>query len=111
MNVLVVDVGGTHVKIKATEHEERREFDSGSTLTAKKTADGIRKLVADWKYDAVSMGVLATVFDVVECLRAALEPGYVVIGGGNAELLGDLPDGVEIGSNNNAFVGGLRLWE
>ena len=36
MNVLVVDVGGTHVKILATEQKDRREFSSGAKLTAKK---------------------------------------------------------------------------
>lgn len=51
------------------------------------------------------------VFDVVERLRAALEPGYVVIGGGNAEHLRHLPHGVEIGNNDNAFVRGFRLWD
>src|SRR4029453_13159687 len=35
MNVLVVDVGGTHVKVLATGHKVHREFDSGPTLTPK----------------------------------------------------------------------------
>ena len=43
-------------------------------------------------------------------LRAALEPDYVAIGGGNASLLEKLPDGVETCPNENAFVGGFRLW-
>ncbi len=51
------------------------------------------------------------VFDVVKRLRAALEPDYVVIGGGNASLLEKLPDGIETCPNDNAFVGGFRLWE
>ena len=34
MNVLVVDVGGTHVKVLASGQEERREFPSGPALTA-----------------------------------------------------------------------------
>ena len=56
MNVLVVDVGGTHVKILATGQKESREFPSGSTLTAKQMVAGVKKLAGDWKYDAVSIG-------------------------------------------------------
>lgn len=51
------------------------------------------------------------VADVVERLQAALEPDYVVLGGGNAKKLKDLPKGVEQGDNANAFRGGFRLWE
>jgi len=50
------------------------------------------------------------VWDVVALLRAALEPDYVVVGGGNAKRLGALPRGVRPGKNANAFIGGLRLW-
>lgn len=213
-NILVVDVGGTHVKLKATTgNDERRAFPSGRRLTAQKAVDGIRQLAGDWKYDAVSIGIPApvingrilhephnlgggwvgfdfhsafgcpvkiindaamqalgsyhggsmlflglgtglgssmivdsvmvpmelahlpykkktfedyvglaglerlgrkkwrlAVFDVVKRLRAALEPDYVAIGGGNASLLKKLPDGVETCPNENAFVGGFRLW-
>ena len=56
MNVLVVDVGGTHVKILATGQKELREFTSGPTLTAKQMVAGVKKLAGDWKYDAVSIG-------------------------------------------------------
>ena len=51
------------------------------------------------------------VFDVVQRLRSALEPDYVVIGGGNGNLLKKLPDGVETCPNENAFLGGFRLWD
>jgi polyphosphate glucokinase len=51
------------------------------------------------------------VVDVVETLRAALEPDYVVLGGGNAEELHELPPGTRRGDNRNAFVGGFRLWD
>jgi polyphosphate glucokinase len=56
MNVLVVDVGGTHVKILVTGQEERREFPSGPTLTAVQMVRGVKELAGDWKYDAVSIG-------------------------------------------------------
>jgi polyphosphate glucokinase len=47
---------------------------------------------------------------VIDIWRAALEPDDVVIGGGNAERLTELPLGVRLGDNANAFKGGLRLW-
>src|SRR6201988_1950259 len=56
MNVLVIDVGGTHVKILATGQKQSREFPSGPTLTAKQMVAGVKKLAGDWKYDAVSIG-------------------------------------------------------
>ncbi len=51
------------------------------------------------------------VWRVVELLRAALQPDEVVIGGGNARKLDDTPDGVRLGANTNAFIGGFRLWQ
>jgi len=48
---------------------------------------------------------------VVTRLIAALEPDDVVIGGGNARLLKELPHGCRMGDNANAFAGGFRLWE
>jgi polyphosphate glucokinase len=56
VNVLVIDIGGTHVKILATGQDEHREFVSGPTLTAQQMAAGVKKLARGWKYDAISMG-------------------------------------------------------
>src|SRR6266404_1908764 len=56
MNVLVIDIGGTHVKALATGQDVHREFDSGPDLTPKRMVSGVRKLVADWKYEAISIG-------------------------------------------------------
>ena len=53
----------------------------------------------------------ARVYAVIETLRAALEPEYIVIGGGNVRHLDNLPSGVRRGANTNAFKGGFRLWE
>ncbi len=50
------------------------------------------------------------VFAVVETLSEALEPEYVVLGGGNARKLKDLPPNAERGDNQNAITGGIRLW-
>jgi len=52
-----------------------------------------------------------TVFEVVAFFQTALEPDYVVLGGGAAQDLEELPPGVRLGDNENAFVGGLRLWD
>ncbi|HXI71271.1 MAG TPA: carbohydrate porin [Verrucomicrobiae bacterium] len=56
MNILVVDVGGTHVKILAAGQDMPRQFDSGPTLTPQKMVSQVQKLACDWKYDAVSIG-------------------------------------------------------
>jgi len=56
MNVLVVDIGGTHVKVLATGQREHREFNSGPKLTPKQMVAGVRKLASDWSYDVVAMG-------------------------------------------------------
>jgi hypothetical protein len=44
-------------------------------------------------------------------LKKALIADYVVLGGGNAKKLDELPDGIEPGHNRNAFLGGTRLWQ
>src|ERR1700691_2600377 len=213
MNVLVVDVGGTHVKILATRHSDKREFASGPKMTADQMVAGVRQLAAGWSYDVVSMGYpgpvlhdrpvadpknlgpgwigfdfktgfgrptkvlndaamqalgsykkgrmlflgLGTglgstlildgivepmelghlpykkatyedyvgargldrlgkkrwrkyVFDVVDRLVAALEPDDVVLGGGNAKMLKELPPTCRLGDNTNAFRGGFLMW-
>jgi polyphosphate glucokinase len=56
MNVLAIDIGGTHVKILATGQKEHREFVSGPKLTAAMMVAGVRNLAKDWNYDAVSIG-------------------------------------------------------
>jgi polyphosphate glucokinase len=214
MNVLVIDVGGSHVKFLVTGQSEPRRFDSGPQLTAQQMVDGVRRATEDWKYDAVSIGypgpvrrnkptgepvnlgagwvgfdyegafgcpvkllndaamqalgsyeggamlflglgtglgtamiiegIIAPmeighlpyrkrtfedyvgehglerlgkkkwrrlVADVVEKLTAALEPDYVVLGGGNVRQLKELPPNCRLGNNANAFAGGFRLWQ
>jgi polyphosphate glucokinase len=51
------------------------------------------------------------VADVVRRLIAALEPDDVVLGGGNIHKLKCLPPGCRAGDNDNAFLGGFRMWE
>ena len=214
LKILVIDVGGTHVKVLATGQKTHREFVSGKGLTPKRMVAGVRKLVADWDYDVITMGYpgpvtkgqplmdpwnlgkgwvnfnfkaafkcpvkimndaamqalgsyrngkmlflgLGTglgsaliveghvvpmelahlpyragtfedyvglrgvekygkrkwrkfVADVVKRFLAAFEPDEVVLGGGNVKKLKSLPDLCRAGTNENAFVGGFRLWD
>jgi len=49
--------------------------------------------------------------NIVESLQRALLPDYIVLGGGNARRLKDLPPNVRRGDNSYAFAGGVRLWD
>jgi hypothetical protein len=55
-SVLVVDIGGTSVKVLASGHQTHRSFSSGPKMTPKEIVSGVKKLAADWAYDAVSIG-------------------------------------------------------
>ena len=55
-NVLVVDVGGTSVKILASGQQERRSFPSGPTLTPRRMVSEVKKLAVGWTHDVVSIG-------------------------------------------------------
>jgi len=209
----VIDVGGTSIKLLATGQAQRRKFPSGPSMTPGPMVMQVQKMVADWPYDAISIGYPGPVLrgrpiaephnlgkgwmgfdfakafkhpvkvvndaamqalgsyrggrmlflglgtglgsamvvdgivepmelghlpykkgtyedyvglaglerdgknrwrkhvkDVVERLVGALEPDDVVLGGGNVKKLKKLPPGCRAGDNNNAFVGGFRLW-
>ena len=62
--ILVVDVGGTHVKILATGQETPRKFVSEPSLTAGEMVSGVLKAAEGWKYDVVSIGYPARFFAV-----------------------------------------------
>lgn len=215
MDVLVVDVGGSKVKVKVTGDDRRRAVPSGPEMTAADMVAAVKTLAHDRRYDAVSIGYPGPVSDgtilrdpknlgsgwvgfdfeaafgrpvkvindaamqalgsyrggrmlflglgtglgsamvlagtvqpmelahlpykkkmtfedyvgarglkrlgkkkwrrevaaVVACLRAALISDYVVLGGGNAALLKELPADTFICPNDNAFVGGFRMWD
>src|SRR5512140_2641497 len=56
MKILVVDVGGTNVKVLATGHKKKVKFSSGLKMTPAKMVSAVRAATAGWKYDAVSIG-------------------------------------------------------
>jgi len=213
--ILVIDVGGTHVKARLSGQREERRIVSGPAMTAVRMAREVKRLVKDWKYDVVSIGYPGIVIhgrpihepynlgggwvrfnfakafgrpvkvindaamqalgsykkgrmlflgfgaglgsamivdgilepmelahlpykngktyedyvgdralkrlgkkkwrlyvaDIVTRLKAALEADYVVLGGGNSRHLKGLPPGANLGDNQNAFIGGMRLWK
>jgi polyphosphate glucokinase len=63
MDVLAVDVGGTHVKILATGQDQPRKFVSGPKLTPKRMITAVKKLAKEWKYDVVSIGYPGVVME------------------------------------------------
>ena len=56
MKILVIDVGGTHVKVLASGVKEHRHFVSGSAMTPRKMVAGVKKITRDWKFDVISIG-------------------------------------------------------
>ena len=56
VKVLVVDVGGTHVKLLRSGMRVARRFDSGPSMTPAQMVRSVKKLTSDWAYEAVSMG-------------------------------------------------------
>ena len=54
--VLVIDVGGSHVKTRVSSHRDMRQFESGPTLTPRRMVSRVLRLTGDLKYDAVSIG-------------------------------------------------------
>jgi len=56
MHVLVIDIGGTHVKILATGHARHRECASGASLTPAAMVEKVRTLASGWTFDRVSIG-------------------------------------------------------
>ena len=73
MRILVIDVGGTHVKVLATGQKQRVEFPSGPKMTPAKMVAAVRAATADWKYDAVSIGYPGAVVHG----RPIIEPSHL----------------------------------
>lgn len=70
VQVLAVDIGGTNVKILATDQKNRRRFPSGTDLTPRKMVATVKRLAKDWKYDVISIGYPGLIRDG----RPAAEP-------------------------------------
>ena len=56
MNILVIDVGGTHVKCLCTGRKQPRRFESGPAMTAKQMVEGVLKIAKGWRFERVSIG-------------------------------------------------------
>ncbi|MFO0698273.1 MAG: ROK family protein [Nitrospira sp.] len=54
--VLVVDVGGTNIKILATGQRKPRKIPSGPSMTAKAMVKAVQQLADDWSYETISLG-------------------------------------------------------
>jgi hypothetical protein len=85
VDVLAVDVGGSHVKVLASNEQERRRFVSGPNLTPQEMVGGVLAITNGWSWEVVSVG--------------------------RADELDELPPNARRGDNSTAFVGGFRLWE
>ena len=55
-DILVVDVGGTHIKVLATGRKKRLKLQSGPKMTAKEMVRVVRRATTDWHYTVVSIG-------------------------------------------------------
>lgn len=78
MKILVIDIGGTNVKILATGHEEVRKLPSGPGLTPQMMVDGVKELAKDWEYDNVSIGYPGPVINDAPLLEPKnLHTGWV----------------------------------
>jgi len=70
--ILVIDVGGAHVKLMIS-RTEKRKFKSGPPMTPREMVSQIKPLIADWKFDFISMGFPSPVLDG----RIASEPKHL----------------------------------
>jgi polyphosphate glucokinase len=54
--ILVIDVGGTNVKVRVTGQREERKIPSGTSMTAVRMVRDVKRNTRDWQYDAISIG-------------------------------------------------------
>ncbi|MGK0262322.1 MAG: polyphosphate glucokinase [Planctomycetota bacterium] len=74
--ILVIDVGGSHVKCLLSGETTRRKFASGSKLTPQRMVEEVLEMVSDWQFDVVSIGYPG----VVRQGKPALEPHHLAPG-------------------------------
>jgi len=60
--ILVIDVGGTHVKFRIGAHGKAAEFESGPKMTPRRMVSRLHKLLGEQRYDAVSIGYPGLVY-------------------------------------------------
>src|SRR5882672_4432913 len=63
MKILMIDIGGSNVKLMASGHDEVRKFKSGPKLSPRRLVAKTLKLVRDWKFDAVTIGFPGLMID------------------------------------------------
>ncbi len=56
MKILVIDVGGSHVKVLLSGEDTPRKFESGPDMTPTEMVKGVKKITSDWKYEAIALG-------------------------------------------------------
>src|SRR5918993_3590830 len=76
MDVLVVDIGGSRVKLKVSNGTDVRSFESGPELTPEIAVARVKELTKDWEFDAISMGYPGT----VNARGPSAEPGNLGCG-------------------------------
>jgi predicted NBD/HSP70 family sugar kinase len=78
MKILVIDVGGTNVKLLASGQRQPRKFPSGPQLTPEQMVEGVLEATKDWDYDVITMGYPGPVMKNKLVLEPAnLGPGWV----------------------------------
>ncbi len=78
MKILVIDVGGTHVKLRVQGQDEVRKCPSGPALTPPEMIEKVREATADWIYDRITIGYPGPVVDgVIQLEPVNLGPGWL----------------------------------
>jgi transaldolase len=56
MRILIIDIGGSHIKVSSTEHMEPLKINSGPSMTPEKMVSEVKEATRVWQYDAITMG-------------------------------------------------------
>jgi polyphosphate glucokinase len=105
MKILVIDVGGTNIKVKAPDGDEVRKTPSGPELTAAGLVEAVRQMTADWQYNVVSIGYPGPV------LRGAIREEPVNLGRGWVNFDFDAALGRPVKVMNDAAMQALGSYE
>ena len=90
--VLVIDVGGSNIKLFATGMKERIKIPSGSKMSPKKMIKAVKEVTKDWDYDHISIGIPCAVKNG----RAVKEAANLGSGWKNFDLEGAFPQPVKV---------------